>query len=176
MSRLMILALATSVLAAAGCGSDSSTPTTPTPQNTFVFTAPLSAASEVPPVTGPEAGGTGQATLTMHTTRDGSGAITAATMDVSATFSGFPPGTTVTAAHIHQGASGVSGGVVIPMVPGAGEVTMPNGSGSFVHSGFPVPTADLANQLLNNAAGFYFNIHTPANPGGAARGQLSKTQ
>jgi hypothetical protein len=172
MSRLSILAVAMSLLAA-GCSKDSTpTPTTPTPVNRFVFTAALLASNEVPPITNAESGASGQATVTMNTTRDAAGQITAATVDVSATFSGFPAGSSITLAHIHTGAAGVAGGVLVPMVPAAGEVTFPNGSGSFVRSGFPVTPVDTANSIINNPAGFYFNVHTALNPGGVARGQL----
>jgi hypothetical protein len=34
--------------------------------------------------------------------------------------------------------------------------------------------AALAQTIINNPAGYYFNIHTAANPGGVARGQLVK--
>jgi len=36
--------------------------------------------------------------------------------------------------------------------------------------------ADQANSILANPAGFYVNIHTAANPGGVARGQLVRAQ
>jgi hypothetical protein len=175
MSRLSFLAIAISLLAI-GCGDDTPSPTTPTVQNKFVFTAALSTNNEVPPVSNSEAGGTGTATITMNTTRDSAGNITAATVDVTATFTGFPAGTVITLAHIHQAAAGSNGGVVINMVPAAGEVTMPNGSGSYVKGGFAVSPVDIANQVINNPAGFYFNVHTSLNPGGVARGQLVKTQ
>jgi len=29
---------------------------------------------------------------------------------------------------------------------------------------------------VNNPAAFYFNVHSPTNPGGVARGQLVRTQ
>jgi len=171
MSRFSMLALA-ATLCAAGCSNDN-TPTTPTgPVNKFVFAATLAASNEVPPITNAESGANGQATVTMNTVRDSAGAITSATVDVTATFAGFPAGTVATLAHIHIGAAGVAGAVVVPMVPAAGEVTFPNGTGSFVKSGFPVTPVDLANQIIANPAGFYFNVHTGLNPGGAVRGQL----
>ena len=171
MSRLPILAV-TATLLAAGCSNDS-TPTTPTtPANKFVFLATLAASNEVPPITNAESGASGQATITMNTVRDSAGQISSATMDVSVTFAGFPPGTVATLAHIHTGAAGVAGGVLVAMVPMPGEVTFPNGSGSYVHSGFPVTPVDVANQIINNPAGFYFNVHTMLNPGGVVRGQL----
>ena len=172
MSRLSLLAIALSVLAI-GCSDDSPAPTTPTPPaNRFVFLATMAASQEVPPITNAESGAAGQATVTMNVTRDASNNITAATVDVSSTYTGFPAGASLTLAHIHTGASGVAGGVVVPMVPAAGEVTFPNGTGSFVRTGFPVTAVDVANQIIANPGNFYFNVHTALNPGGAARGQL----
>jgi hypothetical protein len=157
------------------CGSTTpTTPTVTTPPTTLVFTATLSALNEVPALasTNAEIGARGNATITMHVTRDAAGAITAGTVDVVATFTGFPNGTIATVAHIHTGAAGVGGGVLVAMVPSAGEVTMPNGSGSYVHSGFAISPIDSANLIIANPAGFYFNVHTQVNPGGAVRGQL----
>jgi CHRD domain len=171
MSRFSILAIAVTLFAA-GCSDDTPTTPTTTPQNKFVFAATLAASNEVPAITNAESGANGTATVTMNTVRDSAGAITSATVDVTATFAGFPAGTVATLAHIHTGAAGVAGGVVVPMVPAAGEVTFPNGTGSFVKGGFPVTPVDVANQIINNPAGFYFNVHTALNPGGAVRGQL----
>src|SRR5262245_63922189 len=75
MKRVTVLTLALACFAA-GCGDDS--PTNPSQQNKLVFSAALSGANEVPPITGTEAGGTGTATITFDVTRDSSGNITAA--------------------------------------------------------------------------------------------------
>ena len=45
---------------------------------------------------------------------------------------------------------------------------------TFSVSGVSVPGATLQN-IVNNPAGFYFNVHSPTNPGGVARGQLNRT-
>lgn len=89
--------------------------------------------------------------------------------------SGFPAGTPVNMAHIHQAAMGQNGDVVVSTTLPTGDVTLSNGSGTFTRSGVAVPT-DVANQILINPAGFYFNIHSTLNPGGAARGQLARVQ
>jgi hypothetical protein len=173
MSRIPVLAVVLG-LCAAGCSSSTTTPTPTGPSNTPVFTATLMPANETPaPIVGAEAGGSGTATITFHLTRDSTSTITAATVDFLCSFSGFPAGTVVIAAHIHTGAAGVGGGVLISTSIAQGEVTMPNGSGSLVHS-VTIDSSKLADvqAIINNPAGYYFNIHTPANPGGVARGQL----
>lgn len=175
MSRFPLLAVVLALFAC-GCGSDPAPTTANTPPNRFVFTAALSALNEVPALAAnnAEIGGRGQATITMNVTRDAAGAITAGTVDVVATFTAFPNGTVVSLSHIHTGNSTSFGGVVIGTVPTAGEVTMPNGSGSYVRTGFPIgPPVDVANQIIASPANFYFNVHTPTNPGGALRGQLA---
>jgi len=71
--------------------------------------------------------------------------------------------------------SGQNGNVVVSTTLAPGEVTLANGGGSFTRSGVAV-TPDVASQILANPASFYFNIHSTLNPGGTARGQLSRVQ
>jgi hypothetical protein len=52
-------------------------------------------------------------------------------------------------------------------------VTFPNGGGSFSKQGITL-TTDQANAILANPGAFYLNIHTAANTGGVARGQLTR--
>jgi hypothetical protein len=143
--------------------------------NPPVFSATLLPANESPAVVGPEVSGSGTATITFNLTRDGGGNITAATADFAVSVTGFPAGMTLTAAHIHTGASGVVGGPVVNLALAAGEISFATGSGNFTKNGITMAT-DIANSILANPGGFYFNIHTAANPGGVARGQLSRTQ
>lgn len=67
------------------------------------------------------------------------------------------------AMHVHQGAAGVNGPVVIPL------------DATKINAGASCATASvaLAAQIVANPSGFYFNVHTPAFPGGAIRGQLA---
>ena len=109
MKRVSILAVALSVLAI-GCGSSS--PSSPSPTNP-TFTADLRPANENPPITGAEASGSGTVTVTIVTTKDSAGNVTAATATFVVNLSGFPAGTPINAAHIHPGAAGVNGGVVV---------------------------------------------------------------
>jgi len=68
--------------------------------------------------------------------------------------------TDVTAAHIHQGATGVNGPVIIPIA--AGPFTTQSGTSAI--------TPDQVAAL--NSGGLYANVHTAANPGGEIRGQI----
>jgi hypothetical protein len=175
--RLCGLLVLTCALAA-GCGGDDS-PTTPTTANpnTITFTATLLPSNEVPtPVTNAEASGRGTAVITFNLNRNTAGSIQSGTIDFHYDLTGFPAGTTITASHIHPGASGVAGGVLI----GTGQSTatvlaLTNGAGS---SEFRGVTADVATlqSIIDNPGGFYFNVHSSTNPGGVARGQLVRQQ
>ncbi|HET7513545.1 MAG TPA: CHRD domain-containing protein [Gaiella sp.] len=69
-----------------------------------------------------------------------------------------------TGAHIHRGAAGVSGPVVVPFTaPGA------DGNSSGCVTASP-PT--LIDEIIANPAGFYVNVHTAEHPAGAIRAQL----
>ena len=74
------------------------------------------------------------------------------------------------AAHIHQGAAGVNGGVVIP-APG---VSFPDLTATGT-TGCVDVAGTTAQAIVDNPAGFYANVHTTDFPGGAIRGQLSRS-
>jgi len=173
MKRVMYLfALVALGSAATACdGNSPTTPSTPAPDAPVTYSATLLPASEVPPVNGSEASGSATATFAFNLTKDAGGAVTAATLDVTVNAAGFPAGTALTASHIHPGAAGTNGGVLVGLGLTAGEVTFATGSGSFSKRGIAVPV-DQANSIMANPGGFYLNIHTAANPNGVARGQL----
>jgi mono/diheme cytochrome c family protein len=111
--------------------------------------AALSGANEVPAVT---------------TTASGTGvlALDTATGQVR----GFvkTTGITATAAHIHEGATGVVGPVIIPLAE------TPAGSGFWI---VPAGQTLTASQIASfNAGNLYFNVHSTANPGGEIRSQI----
>jgi hypothetical protein len=173
MTRASVLAIVLTAFVA-GCGSSSTAPSTPA-STKATFTAQLSPSNEAPPIGNAESVASGNATITFDETKDASGTITAATATVVANVQGFPSGSTITVAHIHTGVAGVSGGVLVPLIPPAGSVTLTaNGAGSFTQS--QAMDGATATSILNNPAGFYFNIHTALNPGGVMRGQLVRTQ
>jgi len=173
MKRFSLLIAALAVLVS-GCGS--STPAAPTTPTNPTFTATLLPANEVPAIVGAEATGSGTATVTIVTTKDGAGNVTAATATFVVNLSGFPAGTPINIAHIHNGAAGVNAGVVINSGLTAGQTTLTNGSGTFTAANLTITPVDIANQILANPAGFYFNVHSTLNPGGVARGQLVRQQ
>jgi len=72
---------------------------------------------------------------------------------------------TYAAAHLHLGAPGTNGGVIVNLGTG---VTSAGMTGTFSGT-FPVPAANAADLLNGN---FYLNIHTDINPSGEIRGQL----
>jgi hypothetical protein len=82
----------------------------------------------------------------------------------------------VTLAHIHLGASGVNGGIVITLTPDGAPVTgNPNGWGGCSSDG-DVTSGEIA-AIKANPQNYYVNVHTsgtPPNgfPAGAIRGQL----
>jgi hypothetical protein len=125
MNRLAILLLAVTTFASA-CGSE--TPTTPSGSNQVKFTATLLPANEVPAISNAENTGRGTANVTLNLTKDAAGAITAVNADFTVDVTSFPAGTPITAAHIHPGAAGVNGGVMVSMGLGTGEIVLASGS------------------------------------------------
>jgi hypothetical protein len=171
MKRSGVLLLGLCLLGVAGCSDDSTTPS----NLPIVMTASLAPANEVPAIAGAESTGHGAVQITLNVTRDGTGAITGGTADFHFQLNGFPSGTTIIAAHIHPGAAGVNGGVIVSTGLVAGSpVTQTDGVMSFTANNISVPAATLQS-IVNNPAGFYFNVHSPTNPGGVARGQLNRT-
>ena len=160
--KRVAIAVVSLAVGVAGCGSKSST----APSNLVLFTVQLSPANEVPPVTNAEQSGRGTAVITIHKDTN--------TIDFNVSLNSFPAGSTAILAHIHgpNGPAGVATGVFVGtgLSPGTA-IQMPNGSATFSFNGVGA-SADQINQILANPPNFYFNVHTPVNPGGAIRGQL----
>ncbi len=72
----------------------------------------------------------------------------------------------VTAAHIHVGATGTNGPVVVPLY--SGQTTSGRTEGVLAEGTITNP--DLAQALCNG--NYYVNVHTTAHPGGEIRGQI----
>lgn len=112
------------------------------------FVATLSGANEVPPA---DPDGTGTASITFVGT----------TVNYTIIVNNITP---PIMQHIHVGAAGVNGPIVINL-PGTWVGNTLVGS----------TTSDLAtiNAIIANPAGYYVNVHTNDFPGGAVRGQLA---
>lgn len=167
---------ATAILIAA-CGGTAavSTPTptasptaTPVPTVSNVFKAELKSANENPPIADAEATCAGTATVTLNPT----------SVKFDVTITGCPAATAINIGHIHEGATGVNGGVKISTGLTAGELTLTGGGVTFsktaVPAGPPAWDAALISAIMANPAGYYVNFHSTAHGAGVIRGQLTK--
>ena len=105
----------------------------------------LSGAEEVPPVT---ASGSGSGTIRVNA--DGSVSGSVSTTGVEGTM-----------AHIHQGAKGQNGPVIIPLTKSGDTYTVPSGA-----------KLNDAQMKAFKEGNLYVNVHTARNKGGEVRGQL----
>jgi hypothetical protein len=162
MNRWGFLVLAVCVLVA-GCGDDNGTSPSAAP---LVFTATLSPANEVPPVGNTEGGGSGNVQVTFE----------GSTVAFYFQLTDFPSDTRVVGAHIHAAGPGVNGPIVVSTnITNSTAVPMTPPITEFRVSGIDVVPATLQ-AIAANPGGFYFNVHSPLNPGGFARGQLRRIQ
>jgi len=105
----------------------------------------LSGANEVPPVT---TSATGEGTISIADDGSVSGSV-------------MTKGIAGTAAHIHMGAAGKNGPVIVPFTKEGDTFKAP-------------PGAKLTTEQMTafKAGDLYFNVHSAANPGGEIRAQL----
>ncbi len=125
------------------------------------FVSRLSGANEVPPA---DPDGTGGAAVTFDIVNAGDPVAGAqACWDLSYTnITGTP-----VAAHIHRGAAGANGPVVVPLFTATAILGPSSGTGCT-----DIAPA-LATEIMTTPANFYVNVHTTDFPGGSIRGQLS---
>ena len=105
----------------------------------------LSGAEEVPPV---QASGSGSGTIRVNADGTVSGSVTTT-------------GVEGTMAHIHQGAKGQNGPVIIPLTKKGDTYTVPPGA-----------KLNDAQMKAFKEGNLYVNVHTARNKGGEVRGQL----
>jgi hypothetical protein len=159
-------------VATSGCDDN---PTAPS-DAPLIFAATLSPANEVPPIANAESSARGAVQITMNPTRDSSGAITGATADFHIQIAGLPADTVFVGAHIHPGVAGANGPVAVNTALSSGTLpTIVSGAATWDLRNVTVSAAN-ANAIAGNPSAFYFNVHTFSNPGGVARGQLSRVQ
>jgi hypothetical protein len=106
----------------------------------------LSGAEEVPPTS---VQGSGSGTIQVKSDGAVSGSVTTT-------------GVQGTMAHIHQGAKGQNGPVIIPLTKSGDTYTVPAGA-----------KLNDAQIKAFKEGGLYVNVHTAANKGGEVRGQLN---
>lgn len=75
----------------------------------------------------------------------------------------------ITMAHVHAGAAGTDGPVLIDLMTGFGFTI---GVSSFSAEGPLALTQEIYTRVLADPGSFYFNFHTASDPAGAVRGQL----
>jgi hypothetical protein len=115
-----------------------------------VLHATLTGAAEVP---GPgDPNGTGDADVTIDT-EDGEVCYEIETTNIDP----------ITAAHVHRGAAGESGGPVVTF----------NISGDGLDGCTTGVSRTLVQEIISSPAAFYVNVHNAAYPNGALRGQLA---
>ena len=118
------------------------------------YVTQLAGANEVPDAGDPD--GTGGATVSVAVLDE-----TTAEVCWDLAYSGIDA---PAAAHIHDGAAGVAGPVVVDFgAPGATS-----------HTGCADVTSELGQEIVDDPAAFYVNVHNAAFPGGALRGQLAE--
>ncbi|GAC1366571.1 MAG: hypothetical protein NVSMB42_26630 [Herpetosiphon sp.] len=122
-------------------------------QQRMTYTAMLKGANETPKPGSPGATGTGTFTLDSTTYE----------LCYSLKVSGLQLPAAKT--HIHRGAAGVAGPVVVPFT------SAPDANGNA--TGCVKATEAVADEIMANPANFYVNVHNAAYPDGAMRGQLS---
>ena len=113
----------------------------------------------------------GSATIKFNITKTDN-VITDVKADFSVTLTGFPAGSSVTISHIHVGAAGANGAIIVDTTLTSGQTTLTGGAGSFTKTGISV-TPDVANSIINSPASYYFNVHSDMNKSGVIRGQLN---
>ncbi len=151
------------LLAAVGLAAQVKTETIP-------FRVIANSMNEVPALPAPNS--TGNVTVLMHLSRNAAGDVVGGSVDFKMRYR-LGQATTITMMHIHRGASGVAGPVVIGSgLPGPIENAQ---NGEVITQGVlerSEATTALIKEILANPAGFYVNMHTERSPSGEIRGQL----
>jgi hypothetical protein len=125
----------------------------PTAQGEAQLKVSLSGANEVPRPGDTAMSGSGTVTLSANE------GTACPSLNIS-----VPANQEISAAHIHRGAQGANGPIVVPF-----EVDPKS-----VKSDCVTEDKNLIREIMDNPSGFYVNVHTRRFPDGATRGQLTK--
>ncbi len=162
-------ALALAVVGGVGAAQSKKPPTAGKPSRsaTPVFKLRLKPSQEVPAIKGLKADAVGSVTFDL--TRNSSGVITSGEVIFSFNYA-FPGSVTISGLHIHQGAKGANGGIVVDS--GTNEPADADGVGNVTKVVAGAPATLQA--ILDNPRGYYVNLHTttPSHPAGALRAQM----
>jgi hypothetical protein len=112
----------------------------------------------------------GNLTMTLNLSVDGSNNIVAALATFNGNFTGFDE-SGLTSAHVNSGVAGTIGPVVIDLGIGPRHA-FPTRSGPM--NLVVAVSPSVAAQILANPAGFYFEAETAQSPLGAVRGQFAR--
>lgn len=132
---------------------------------TPVFRAHLKPSQEVPRIKGLRADAVGH--VTFDVTRAGT-SITSGEVVFYFNYA-FPGPVTITGLHVHQGAKGTNGPVVVSS--GVGAFADADGQGNVTAVVVGAAPA-LLQAILDKPRDYYVNLHTSDHPGGALRVQL----
>ena len=168
--RLVIPAILVGVMALVVIGG--ATAKKPALSATPMFKLNLKPSQEVPPIKGLKADAVGSVTFDL--TRNAAGAITSGDVVFYFNYS-FPGPATVNGLHIHQGAKGANGGIVVGAVLSANDAADTDGVGNITSVVTGTSPATLQ-AILDNTRNYYVNLHTNVNPGGALREQMHNPQ
>ena len=153
------------------------------PADTTVLMGLMSTKNEVPPV---PLTASGVASVAVLRAKDASGNVAAAAALFNLDYTGFDPGTVFTGFHIHNGAAGINGPVIINTGIGSGAAAVnadPSGAGNLNYVVFMSPldasfATEVAtvNSLFSTPSQQYINIHTTTFGGGVMRDQMRATE
>lgn len=163
LAAAVIAALALVAVASAGGATGS-----PVKSATPVFKVHLKPSQEVPPNKGLQASARG--TVTFDLTRDAQGVITSGEVVFYVNYR-FSGPVTITGLHIHVGARGTNGPVVVNS--GVTTVVEPDGTGNITTVVTGTDPA-LLQAIIADPRDYYVNLHTTEYPGGALREQLHR--
>jgi hypothetical protein len=132
---------------------------------TPVFKLDLKPSQEVPSIKGLKARAKGSVTFDLE--RSAAGAITSGEVIFSFNYA-FPGSVTITGLHIHQGAKGTNGAIVVNS--GLAPFTDADGHGNVTLTAAGAPATLQA--ILDHPRAYYANLHTSVYPNGALREQM----